>query len=157
MSHASDYQLSRNSFGRLVFTGPDGVAQEGVVPVRAFPIAAPEQGIALVDPHGHELAWIERLSDLPDELRPLVEDELASREFMPEIRRIVSVASFATPSTWRVETNHGETSFVLKGEEDIRRLASPALLIADSHGIHFLIRDRFALDTHSRKILDRFL
>ena len=157
MNHASDYRLSRNSFGRLVFTGPDGVAQEGVVPVRAFPIAAPDQGIALVDPHGHELAWIEHLSDLPDELRALVEGELASREFMPEIRRIVSVGSFATPSTWQVETNHGETSFVLKGEEDIRRLASPALLIADSHGIHFLIRDRFALDTHSRKILDRFL
>jgi len=157
MNHASDYRLSRNGFGRLVFTGPDGLAQEGVVPVRAFPIAAPDQGIALVDPHGHELAWIERLSDLPDELRALVEGELASREFMPEIRRIVSVGSFATPSTWHVETNHGETSFVLKGEEDIRRLASPALLIADSHGIHFLIRDRFALDTHSRKILDRFL
>ncbi|HJV92405.1 MAG TPA: DUF1854 domain-containing protein [Azonexus sp.] len=157
MSHATDYRLSHNSFGRLVFTGPDGVAQEGVVPVRAFPIAAPDQGIALVDPHGHELAWIEQLSDLPDDLRTLVEGELASREFMPEIKRIVSVGSFATPSTWRVETNHGETSFVLKGEEDIRRLASPALLIADSHGIHFLIRDRFALDTHSRKILDRFL
>ncbi|MDE2366977.1 MAG: DUF1854 domain-containing protein, partial [Betaproteobacteria bacterium] len=45
----------------------------------------------------------------------------------------------------------------LKGEEDIRRLISPALLIADSHGIQFLVRDRFALDHHSRKILDRFL
>jgi len=157
MSMPIDYQLIRNAFGRLVFTGPDGEAHEGVVPVRAFPIAAPDWGIALVDPHGHELAWIERLSDLPDALRTLVEDELASREFMPEIKRIVSVASFATPSTWRVETNHGETEFVLKGEEDIRRLASPALLIADSHGIHFLIRDRYALDQNSRKILDRFL
>ena len=44
-----------------------------------------------------------------------------------------------------------------KGEEDIRRLALPALLIADSHGIHYLIHDRYALDHHSRKILDRFL
>lgn len=157
MSTAPDYRLSRNTFGRLVFTGADGIAQEGVVPVRAFPISSPDQGIGLVDPHGHELAWIDRLTDLPDELRSMVEAELATREFMPEIKRIISVASFATPSTWRVETNHGETSFVLKGEEDIRRLASPALLIADSHGIHFLIRDRFALDPHSRKILDRFL
>ena len=152
-----NYQLHRNTFGRLVFTGADGIAQEGVVPVRAFPIAAPEEGIALVDPHGHELAWINRLTDLPEALRTLVEAELAVREFMPEIKRIISVASFATPSTWRVETDHGETSLVLKGEEDIRRLASPALLIADSHGIHYLIRDRYALDTHSRKILDRFL
>lgn len=157
MSMTFDYRLSRNTFGRLVFTGPDGVAQDGVVPVRAFPITEPAQGIALVDPHGHELAWIDRLSDLPDEARALVEAELASREFMPVISRIIGVGSFATPSTWRVETNHGETSFVLKGEEDIRRLTSPALLIADSHGIHFLIRDRFALDQTSRKILDRFL
>lgn len=157
MTNSPNYRLSRNAFGRLVFTGADGSAQEGVVPVRAFPITSPEQGIALVDPHGHELAWIERLTDLPDELGALVGAELASREFMPEIKRIISVGSFATPSTWRVETNRGEASFVLKGEEDIRRLASPALLIADSHGIHFLIRDRFALDQPSRKILDRFL
>ena len=157
MSSTTDYQLHRDVFGRLIFTGPDGEAHEGVVAVRAFPIAAPEQGIALVDPHGHELAWIERLSDLPDALRTLVEAELASREFMPVISRIVSVSSYATPSTWQVVTNHGDTRLVLKGEEDIRRLALPALLIADSHGIHYLIRDRNALDAHSRKILDRFL
>ena len=157
MNPPVDYSLSRNPFGQLVFTAANGETHEGVVPVRAFPIAAPEEGIALVDPHGHELAWISQLTDLPDTLRTLVEAELASREFMPEIKRIISVASFATPSTWRVETDHGEADLVLKGEEDIRRLASPALLIADTHGIHYLIRDRSALDAHSRKILDRFL
>lgn len=157
MTSTTDYQLQRDAFGRLIFTGSDGEAHEGVVAVRAFPIAAPEQGIALVDPHGHELAWIERLSDLPDDLRMQVEAELASREFMPVISRIISVSSFATPSTWQIITNHGETSLILKGEEDIRRLALPALLIADTHGIHYLIRDRYALDAQSRAILDRFL
>jgi len=126
-------------------------------PVRAFPIGAPDEGIALVDPHGHELAWIDRLDELPAELRLLVESELASREFMPVIERIVDVSSFATPSTWTVITNRGETKLILKGEEDIRRLVPPALLVADSNGIQFLIRDRQALDAHSRKILDRFL
>jgi hypothetical protein len=86
-----------------------------------------------------------------------VEDELARREFVPEIRRLHRVSSFATPSTWEVETDRGETSFVLRGEEDIRRLGVSALLIADSHGIQFLIRDLSALDRHSRKLLDRFL
>ncbi len=152
-----DFQLSRNAFGRLVFTGPDGQPQEGVVPVRAFPIAAPDQGIALIDTQGHELAWIDRLADLPDKFRTLIEAELGSREFMPEIKRILGVSSFSTPCTWQVETDRGVTAFVLKGEENIRRLISPALLITESHGIHFLIRDRFALDHHSRKILDRFL
>jgi hypothetical protein len=157
MSDTTDYQLRRNAFGRLEFVGSDGELHVGVVPVRAFPISAADDGVALVDPYGHELAWIDQLGDLPDEFRTLVEAELAQREFMPVITRIVSVASFATPSTWQVETDRGPASFVLKGEEDIRRLTPPALLIADSHGIHFLIRDRSALDPHSRRILDRFL
>ena len=157
MTETHDYQLRRNCFGKLEFIGADGEIHAGVVPVRAFPISAPADGIALVDPYGHELAWINELGDLPEEPRKLVETELAQREFMPVITRIVSVASFATPSTWQVETDRGAATLILKGEEDIRRLTPPALLIADSHGIDFLIPDRSALDQHSRRILDRFL
>jgi hypothetical protein len=149
-------QLHRNSFGRLVFVDKNHQVYEGVVPVRAFPITAADQGIALVDHHGHELAWIECLHELPAEYRILIEEELASREFMPEIRHIDSVSGFTTPSTWRVRTNRGDTSFVLKGEEDIRHLSSITLLITDSHGLHFLIRDRSKLDRHSSKLLDHF-
>jgi hypothetical protein len=157
MTDTPDYQLRRNAFGKLELISSDGEIHAGVVPVRAFPISAPADGIALVDPYGHELAWIDELGELPDELRTLLESELAQREFMPVITRIVSVASFATPSTWQVETDRGAATLILKGEEDIRRLTPPALLIADSHGIHFLIPDRSALDQHSRRILDRFL
>jgi len=152
-----DFRLSRNAFGRLVFAGADGTLHEGVVPVRAFPVSAPETGIALVSADGRELVWIERLTDLPGDLRDLLAEELASREFMPEIRCIREVSTYATPSTWRVETDRGDASFVLRGEEDIRRLTSSTLLIADSHGIQFLIRDIQSLDRHSRRILDRFL
>ncbi|MBS1190078.1 MAG: mdlB [Rhodocyclaceae bacterium] len=154
---AVDFQLARNPIGRLVLTTARGENHEGVVPVRAFPIAAPEEGIALVSPDGHEIAWVDRLADLPAPIRALVEEELASREFVPEIRRIHSVSSFATPSTWAVETDRGDTRLVLKGEEDIRRLSQETLLIADANGIQFLIRDLQALDKTSRRFLDRFL
>lgn len=158
MSTTPDYQLSRNAFGLLCFTGADGNTIEGIIPVRAFAITAPGEGIALAGPDGSELAWIARLTDLPDAPRQLIEEELASREFMPEIKRIRSVSSFATPSTWTVETDRGDTQFTLKGEDDIRRLNPPStLMIADSHGIHYLIRDRRELDKTSRKFLDRFL
>ena len=113
MIPAPDYRLQRNPFGRLELTTADGETHVGVVPVRAFPISAPDDGIGLVDPHGHELAWIERLSELPDDLRTLVENELAGREFIPEIKRLISVSSFATPSTWEVETDRRTTRFVL--------------------------------------------
>ena len=152
-----DFKLSRNAFGRLVFVDRDGRTEAAVVPVRAFPLSAPGERIAIVGADGRELAWIDRLGDLADDVRALIEDELASREFMPEIRRIVGVSSFATPSTWQLETDRGETSMVLKGEEDIRRLGRTSLLIADSNGIHFLIRDLVALDRSSRRLLDRFL
>ena len=157
MTTTADFQLHRDTFGRLTLIDSEGTAHAGVTTVRAFPISSPEDGIAIVNPYGHELAWIDRVDDLPAELRALVEGELASREFMPIISRIVDVSGHATPNTWKVVTNHGDTQFVLKGEEDIRRLGIQGLLIADSHGIHFLIRDRYALDAHSRKILDRFL
>ena len=154
MTHA--ITLERNSFGQLVFVAPDGTRQP-VNPVRSFPIAAPTEGIGLVNADGEEVAWVTRIADLSPASREVLEADLAGREFMPVIERIRSVSSFATPSTWEVDTDRGPTSLVLKGEEDIRRLERPALLIADSRGIHFLIRDRYALDAHSKKMLDRFL
>ena len=152
----ANLQLARNPFGRLILTTAAGSAEE-VVPVRAFPIAAPETGISLVSGDGHELAWIERLADLPEAQRQLVEEELASREFVPEIRAIREVSSFATPSTRQVDTDRGPFALVLKGEEVIRRLSQTMLMIADSNGIQFLVRDLTKLDRTSRKLLDRFL
>lgn len=152
-----NFQLQRDPFGRLVLTTADGERHEGITPVRAFPIAAPDEGLSLVNFEGHEVAWVENLADLPAEIGRLLEEELASREFVPEISRIVEVSSFACPSTWQVVTNRGTTELTLKGEEDIRRLSSQRLMIADSHGIEFLIRDLSRLDRQSRKLLDRFL
>lgn len=152
------FQLSRNAFGKLVYSAPgEAELHEGVVPVRAFPIAAPDTGIAIVSTDGRELAWIERLSDLPENIRALLEEELASREFLPEITKIKHVSAFASPSTWTVATSRGDALLVLKGEEDIRRIGESSLIIADTHGIQFLIRDLQKLDKHSRKLLDRFL
>jgi hypothetical protein len=151
------FQIARDAFGRLIVTDAGGQVTVGVVPVRAFPLAAPDDGIALVGGDGHEVVWIDRLTDLPEQVRALIEGELASRDFMPEIRKIVSVSGFATPSTWQVVTDRGDAVLVLKGEEDIRRLAGSALVVGDSNGIHFLVRDTQALDKASRRILDRFL
>ena len=151
------YRLQLDTFGRLVFTGADGVAHENVEAVRAFPITAPQGSVSLVAENGDELAWIDSLESLSEPNRTLVQEKLAAREFMPEIRRIARVSTFATPSVWRVETDRGETDLELKAEEDIRRLAPPALLILDGRGVHFLIRDPQTLDAASRKFLERFM
>ena len=134
-------RLSRDAFGRLQLDR-DGSVVTGLVPVRSFPITAPQEGISLVDQEGKEHLWVERLDALPADMRAVIEEELASREFIPEIQRIRGVSSFATPSRWQVSTDRGDTVLLLK---------------ADGHGIQFLIRNLSALDKSSRKLLDHFL
>ncbi len=151
------FALEREPHGRLVLIAADGSRHEGVVPVRAFPIAAAQEGLSMVDGDGREVAWVPSLAAVPAALRALIEEELASREFTPVIERILEVSTFSTPSVWTVDTDRGTTSFVLKAEEDIRRLPDGALWISDSHGIAFVVRDRRALDRKSRRVLGRFL
>jgi len=153
----SDFNLTRNAAGRLSFTSAAGELHEGVTPVRAFPISAPDAGLSLLDRNGHELLWITDLNSLPQAIQTLLGEELANREFMPEIRRLIGVSSFATPSIWQVETDRGAAELLLKSEDHIRRLSPTSLLITDAHGVSFLLPDMEALDAHSRKLLDRFL
>jgi hypothetical protein len=157
MTSSTPFNLVRSPFGRLVLTTVSGDVVEGVVPVRAFPIQSPEVGISLVHTDGHEVAWVEQLADLPEPAQSLIREELQGREFMPTILSIEHVTSFSTPCTWQVKTDRGDTSFVLRGDEDIRRAGPTILLVTDSHGIQFLIRDAATLNRESRKILDRFL
>lgn len=154
----TQFVLERDAFGKLHLITADGERFEAVVPVRTFPIQAPETGISLVSTDGHEVGWVNQLAELAEPAQGLIRNELAAREFMPVIDQIVSVTSFSTPCTWTVDTDRGRTEFVLRGDEDIRRIGKDnALLIADSHGIQYLVRDQFALDANSKRILDRFM
>ena len=151
------FDLERDAFGRLVLTDAEGERHEGVTPVRAFPLSAPGEGVSLVGSDGRELVWIDRLEALPPQISALLEQELAVRDFAPTLLKLHRVSSFGVPSTWTVSTDRGDTSFVLKAEEDSRRLEGGALLIASAHGVQFRIPDVKALDRASRKLLERFL
>lgn len=153
----STFDLQRDEFGHWVLLMPDGVRHSPVTALRAYPVTSPDGGVALMDAEGHELAWIDALADVPDPLRARILQALSVREFLPVIERLESVSSFATPSTWTVLTDRGTTQFLLKGEEDIRRLTGTVLLINDADGVQYMIRDLAAMDKHSRKLLDRFL
>lgn len=154
----SDTTLRRDAHGRLVLTLANGEVHSGVHPVRAFPIAAPLEGLSILGEHGRELLWVDHLDALDSGMRSLLEEELALREFAPRIARIVSVSSFATPSAWTVETDRGTTVLTLKGEEDIRRVEGrQRLLIASGEGVQYRIDDTAKLDRHSRRLLERFL
>lgn len=150
-------KIERNALGRLRLVREGGGIEEPVSAIRAFPIHDAQGSIALVSADGHECAWIESIAALDAESQAALTEELKEREFMPEIQRILSVSSFVAPSTWHVETDCGPCELTLKGEEDIRRLGRVMLLILDTHGVHFMIRNPLQLDRQSRRLLDRFL
>jgi hypothetical protein len=154
--HQQSHTLERDALGQLVFIDAVGTYHVGVYPIRAYPITAPGAGISIMDQSGKELCWFDGITAIPEGELALIEEELATREFMPVIEKITKVSTFATPSIWDIETDRGPTRIRLKGEEDIRRIAGNTLLIADSNGLQFLIKDSTQLDKFSKKLLDRF-
>ena len=151
------FDLQRDAFGCWVLVLSDGTRHSPLTALRAYPVSAPDQGVALMDADGHELHWVPDLSALPADLQTTLREALDEREFLPQILRLDTVSSLVTPSTWSVQTDRGATQFLLKGEEDIRRLTGTVLLINDANGVQYMIRDLAAMDKHSRKLLDRFL
>lgn len=149
--------LYRNPHGRLCLRLGDGVEHTGIIPVRAFPIQAPLEGISLVGSDGKELLWLEHLDDLPPPQRQLLQEELAQREFVPVIEDILSVDSISVPSRWQVLTDKGPATLVLKAEEDIRRLGSQHLLITSREGVQYRIPDLQQLNKVAVRRLERFL
>jgi Domain of unknown function (DUF1854) len=152
-----DFDLYRDPYGVWMLRTPDGQQHAAVTVVRPFPISAPSESVSILNQEGGELVWIDRLMDLPGPLQETVIEALTQREFLPEIERLIQVSGYATPSVWQVQTNRGLTELVLKGEEDIRRLNAKTLIIADAHGVQYLIRDLPSLDRMTRKQLDRFM
>jgi Domain of unknown function (DUF1854) len=149
--------LSRNAVGQWQYVDALGCVHVNVHAVRVFPISCPDGPVSIVGADGHELRWIDVLAALPAPLQQSIASMLLQRDFMPEIMQLKAVSTFATPSEWTVVTSIGDTTFTLKGEEDIRRLTAGVLLITDVHGIQYVIKRLAALDKHSRRLLDRFL
>lgn len=157
VSPRAPFQLVRDPWDRLVLTDETGAEHVGVVPVRAFPIGHPHGWLVLTDAQGRELRCIPDPADLPAVSRALVEEELTRREFVPVIRRVRNVSSYLEPAEWEVETDRGLTRFVLRTEDDVRRLGPYRALILDAQGIRYLVPDTRELDAYGRRAVERYL
>jgi hypothetical protein len=140
-----------------MLTDADGRQHIGVEIVRAFPLSDPRRGISICDVKGKEVIWIGDLDALPVALARQIEEELAKREFVPIIRRILKVSAPTEPSEWEVETDRGRTTFVLNSEDDVHELDGHRALITDTNSIRYLIPDLRQLDAHSQRLLERYL
>jgi len=150
-------QLERRTDGALLVHLADGEVIADAVPLRLFPLSEPLRWIALLDAEGRERALIESLDSLTAVDRELLVEELSRREFVPIIERVTWVSGNSEPCSWRVQTDRGETEFVLKDENDIRRLGTHSVLVVDSHGIRYLIPNREQVDSYTKRIIEWYV
>ena len=108
-------------------------------------------------PDGTELACVEDPPRCRPSLANCLRKNSARREFVPIIHRIVRVSGNSEPCEWQVETDRGPTRFVLKSEDDVRRIGDHEILIVDAHGTRYHIPDLNAVDVKSRRIVEWYV
>jgi hypothetical protein len=154
---SSNFLLARDEWGHLVLIDSGGVRHTGVTAIAMFPLSEPERWISLCGVDGRELAFVEDPQQLSEEGRALLREELAHSRFIPVIERIMHVSGNTEPCQWQVETDRGPTQFVLKSEDDVRRLAAEQILILDAHGQRYYIPDLRLLDAKSRRVVEWYV
>lgn len=150
-------EFSVDEQGRLAVSDSRGNRYDDIRPVRLFPLSKPHQWISLIDATDKEIVCIDDLSRLNSKMKSLLEQELAKREFVPMLKRVIWVSGNSEPCEWKVETDRGITSFILKDENDVRRLGENSVLVVDSYGIRYFISDRNALDSYSCRIIEWYV
>lgn len=151
-----EFGLYRDPWGQLVLTR-DGEELIGVRPVRLFPLTAADHWVSLVTPEGHEALLIENPQFLTSEIRELLFEELAQRDLLPVITRIVNISAASSPADWDVETDRGPTRFTVSSDDDLRLLGANGVLILDAYGTRYLVPDLLELDAVSQRLLNRHL
>ena len=151
------FQLSRDEWSHLKLTDSAGHEYIDVAVIPLFPISASKQWVAIVSADGEEIACLDSIDGLSASNLALLNEELALREFVPIIEKIVKVSGIMEPCEWFVETNHGPTNFVLKTEEDVRRISAKVINITDANGIRYRVEDIKKLDKRSRAFVEWYV
>jgi Domain of unknown function (DUF1854) len=145
----------RNERGKLVVTLGGGVETvEGVRPLRAFPLTAPDRQIVLIDADDNELGVIRELQALDRESRKELEAELEVVYLVPRVKNIRSVLSRFGLTTWELETDRGVRTAHVKERTDIRPLPDGRIMLTDVDGVKYEIPPVEELDERSRVWLE---
>ncbi len=151
------FRLSRDQWNHLKLIDAVGHEYLDVAVVPLFPISASKQWVSIVSADGEEIACLDSIQGLMEPNVALLEEELALREFVPVIEKVFRVSGITEPCEWFVETNHGPTSFVLKTEEDVRRISAKVVNITDANGIRYRVEDMKKLDKRSRAFVEWYV
>jgi hypothetical protein len=126
--------------------------------VHAAPLTQPDRYFCILDIKDEAICLVTDLSDLPEESRPLVHEELDKRYLTAEVQKIVALQNEYGVTYWTVETDRGRREFVAKSvAENAQWLSETRLMIFDVDGNRFEVPDMKALDRKSQDLLGSVL
>jgi hypothetical protein len=144
--------------GGFLGLGIEGKEYNKVSLHRAFPFTFGDDYLSVKDKDGTEIGLIEHLQNWPKQTVMLLKQELERRYFVPIIERITQVTEEFGYSYWEVVTDRGPHRFTVTGLQDNITLVPPVkVLIIDVDGTRYEIPNYQALDSKSRKIIERMI
>ena len=151
-------RLCRESDSSLSLTVIDDRTYLNVQILRAAPLSDPAHYISILDANAQEIAMINHPSELDDETRRVLYEELDRTYMTVAIWRINSARIESGVVHLNVETDRGWREFVLKDmHESVRRLGGNRLLLQDVDRNRFDIPDVGALDRRSAKLIEQIM
>lgn len=125
---------------------------------RAFPLTNPDNYIVFMKENGKQIGMVEDLNKLDEESRKNILEELDVVFFIPQIKRIIWVKERFGSSRWKVETDRGIREFATRSlHESVKELEDGHIIITDTEGLQYEIKDINSLPKKSRAILGRII
>lgn len=154
---------SKGGLISLTYTAPDGSTEtfERVEIIRSFPLTNPDDYLAVRDTTGNrreEIGLISSIHIFDADTVALLNEELNRRYFIPEITKLYSMKEKYGYHYTEAQTSAGRIKFVLNNpSNNIRSLEDGRILITDTDGNCFCLRDPKKLDKASYRIIEIYL
>lgn len=125
---------------------------------RAFPLTNPQNYIVFLKENNKQIGMVEDVNDLDEESRKNILEELDVVFFIPQIKRIIWVKERFGSSRWKVETDRGIKEFATRSlHESVKELEDGHIVITDTEGLQYEIKDINSLPRKSRAILGKIV
>ena len=146
-------RLYRSARGELV-ASVDSEEFPNVSVRRAFPLEAATEFIGFFRDDGEELGLLEDAELLEEETRRLLYEELDNVYFRPVITEIEHIGEDFGVANMDVKTTSGPRQIEIRQlRKNVRLLSGNRVLIEDTEGNHYELRDTHKLPKHPRDVL----
>jgi len=156
----TEFYTGEGGFTALKYKGED---HKHIVLRRIMPIDQPLHYISVADQENKELGILKAVADLPANQQQIVERELDSRYYSPEVLDVISVKDKLgyVYMEMRLRNKQGkeyDKSCAVKDvSRNIRMLSNNSVIIFDVDGNRYVVSDLGALNKQSLRKLDTYL